>query len=121
MSNKIAFDEFEKAIKSFDLALQAPKTDLNRDATIQRFEFCVELSWKLSRKTLGLLSNAPKTIVRELAQEGMIDSAEKWIDYLDLRNLTSHTYKEELAELVYSKCRPFLDDVKKLYKNLRAY
>lgn len=36
--------ELEKALLSLKKALDAPKDDMSRDATIQRFEFCVELS-----------------------------------------------------------------------------
>ncbi len=118
---KVELEEFAKAINAFELALNAEKTDLHRDATIQRFEFCVELAWKCSKKILGLSSNAPKTIVRELAQEGIITSALAWIEFVDLRNMTSHTYKQELAEEVYKKCRPFLKEAQSLLQKLQSY
>lgn len=120
-SNKVELDEFIKAIAAFEIALNAEKTDLHRDATIQRFEFCVELAWKSSKKILGLASNSPKTIIRELAQEGMITSPTMWIEFVDLRNLTSHTYKKELAEEVYTKCRPFLSEAKLLLSKLQNH
>lgn len=35
-------DSFAKAITRFSEALNAPLTDLTRDAAIQRFEFCFD-------------------------------------------------------------------------------
>ena len=66
-----------KARGSLDLALAAPKTDLNRDASIQRFEFTFELAWKTMRRILkykGILINSPRDTIREAANE---DVAEK--------------------------------------------
>lgn len=112
-------EEFDKAIKAFRIAIEAPKTDLHRDATIQRFEFCVELAWKSAKKIMGSSSSSPKTVVREMAQEGLIESAEKWLEFIDLRNLTVHTYRLALAEEVYQKCKPFLQEVETLYQKLK--
>jgi len=49
--------ELENAITSLQNALAAPKNDITRDATIQRFEFCVELSWKVAKKVMGTASS----------------------------------------------------------------
>ena len=38
--------DLESALERLSEALAAPKTDLNRDASIQRFEFTFELFWK---------------------------------------------------------------------------
>lgn len=40
-------DSFAITITRFSEALNAPATDLTRDAAIQRFEFCFELAWKV--------------------------------------------------------------------------
>ncbi len=44
---KAQFGNFQKAVNRLNDALSYEKTEMNRDATIQRFEFCFELSWKL--------------------------------------------------------------------------
>jgi nucleotidyltransferase substrate binding protein (TIGR01987 family) len=104
----VSLAEFEKAIKALDIALKADKTELNRDATIQRFEFTVELAWKTSKKIMGTSSTAPKQVIREMAQNSLIDDPEKWLLAIDKRNLSSHTYNEDLAEIVYNFARDFL-------------
>ena len=50
----VSIKELERALESLDKALNESKTDITRDASIQRFEFCVELSWKTSKKKNGL-------------------------------------------------------------------
>ncbi len=111
--------ELEKAINSLETALNSPKTDLNRDASIQRFEFCVELSWKTAKKMAGSSSVLPKSVIRELANQGLISNPESWFNYIDARNLSSHTYKEDLAEKVYSVAIEFLPDGKSLVEKLK--
>lgn len=116
----VSLDQFNKAVSALELALQAPKSDLNRDATIQRFEFCVELAWKTAKKALGLSATAPKIVLREMAQQGVISDPQVWFDYLQARNLSSHTYQEELAEQVYQTAQKSLQDFKDLAEKLRS-
>ena len=99
-----------KARGSLDLALAAPKTDLNRDASIQRFEFTFELAWKTMRRILkykGILINSPRDTIREAAKEGFIQDPKKWFLFLENRNLTSHVYNEDVAEKIYSALPEF--------------
>lgn len=112
--------EFQKAIHAFAAALVAPKNDLSRDASIQRFEFCIELSWKLSKKFMGTTAASAKTVIREMAQDDLIEDVEKWLEFVDLRNLTVHTYREALAEEVYDKCKVFLPLVQDLLRRLQG-
>ena len=93
-----------KARESLGLALTAPKTDLNRDASIQRFEFTIELAWKTMRRILkykGILINNPRDTIREAAKEGLVQDPKTWFFFLENRNLTSHIYNEEIAEKIY--------------------
>lgn len=102
---------FEKALKSLSEALKAPKTKMNRDATIQRFEYTFELSWKFLKRYLKLNNNIDvfnlKDIFRDAGKQGLIENVEKWFEYLEARNLTSHTYDENTAEKVYEKAKEF--------------
>jgi nucleotidyltransferase substrate binding protein (TIGR01987 family) len=100
--------EYEKALSQLAAALREPKTDLVRDATIQRFEFCVELAWKTARRALGTASTAPRVVIREMADQKLIADPEPWFDFLDGRNLSSHTYREDIAEKVYGIAQHFL-------------
>lgn len=115
----ISLLEFEKALIALEKALQSPKTDLTRDATIQRFEFCIELAWKTSKKKLGTATTAPRVIIREMSQQGLIASPEKWFSYLEARNLSSHTYREDLAEQVYQVAKEFLPEAQALLSKLK--
>lgn len=73
-----------------------------RDSCIQRFEFCVELSWKVSLKVLRVADRAPGPAVREMASNGLIDDVQIWFDFLEARNKTSHTYDEDVAVSVFA-------------------
>lgn len=75
------------------------------DGTIQRFEFCVELGWKLLKEYLEYEKigefNSPRSTIKECFSIGFIEDAEQWLDMLDDRNLTSHTYDEGIAKEIY--------------------
>lgn len=111
--------EYEKALASLSEALNLPKTSITRDASIQRFEFCIELAWKTSKKILGLSASAPKIVIRDMAQNGLISDPEEWFVFLEARNLSSHTYKEELAEQVYKTAKIFLPKALDLLKKMK--
>lgn len=106
--------ELQKAVRKLKEAIAQPKDEFLRDSTIQRFEFCVELAWKTSKKLMGTGTSAPKDVIREMAQNGYIKDVEMWLRAVDMRNLSSHTYKEELAEKVYSFAVQFLPELENL-------
>ena len=132
MSQKTASSEisvllFEKAMQSLAEALKQPKNTITRDATIQRFEYTFELSWKILKRYFKINNNLDifniKDIFREAGNQGLIENVEKWFEYLEARNLTSHTYDENTAQKVYEKAREFekaalflLNQLKKLIK-----
>lgn len=102
----ISTTELEKALKRLEEALALENNDIIRDSCIQRFEFTIELSWKLMKKVLsseGIQElDSPKAIIRSAAKAQLIDDAESWLHFIDQRNLSSHTYREDLAEQVYA-------------------
>jgi nucleotidyltransferase substrate binding protein (TIGR01987 family) len=116
----ISIDEFSRAVEALKEALEAEKTDLHRDAAIQRFEFCVELAWKCTRKVMGTHASAPKQVVREMAQNNYIDDVELWLKAIDQRNLTAHTYNADLAEEVYAFAKSFLPLAQSLKAKLKV-
>ena len=71
---------------------------------IQRFEFCTELSWKLMKKYLDenlvIEQTSPRSVVKETYKQKLIEDGEIWLDILEDRNLTSHTYDEITANRI---------------------
>lgn len=106
--------EYKKAVTRLEEALLQEKNDFLRDSVIQRFEFCVELAWKTAKRIMGTSTSAPKDVIREMAQSGYIANVELWLQSIDMRNLSSHTYKEDLAEKVYDFAKSFLPEFKQL-------
>ena len=108
--NDLIITPLLKARDALGIALTAPKTDLNRDASIQRFEFTFELAWKTMRRILkykGIEINNPRDTIREVAKEGLIQDPKIWFIFLENRNLTSHVYNEDVAEKIYHSLPEF--------------
>lgn len=118
----LQLDELKKALERLKEALALDKTDIVRDSTIQRFEFTVELSWKALQRFLSLSGISevltPKNVFREGARLGLVDDPEAWIRFVDARNLSSHTYKESLAEEVYARAKELPSYVQQLIQNI---
>lgn len=113
----ISLNNLDKALKSLKKGFKNSPSELERDGLIQRFEFCVELSWKTSKKVLsqnGINVDTPKNVVRELGQLEWIEDPKGWIGYIDLRNEASHIYNEETANKVFAAIEQFIHDAEKL-------
>ena len=67
---------------------------------------------------MGTSSSAPKQVIREMAQNNYIDDPETWLEAIDKRNLTAHTYNESTAEEVYNFAKNFLPEFQSLSKKL---
>jgi len=92
------------------------------DATIQRFEFCFEINWKAIKKALFALEGFDATSPRQTFQKafavGWITDEALWIDMLNARNLTSHTYREELAWDIYHRIQLYYPEFQRLHRLL---
>ncbi len=107
--NKVK-DKLEDLNKAF-LKLQESASrnpdndDIIIDATIQRFEFTYELSWKLMKAYLeyngNLEATSPRKAIKEAFKSKLIDDGEIWLEMLDDRNRTSHTYDENCAKEIF--------------------
>jgi nucleotidyltransferase substrate binding protein (TIGR01987 family) len=110
----------ERAVERLREALAAPATPLNRDAAIQRFEFCFELGWKHLQHTLrfvGIECSSPRACLKAAFRQGWLEE-EPWLSMLTDRNLTSHTYDEALAQQVYGRLRAHLPTLEGLLRNV---
>ena len=116
----MTLEEFKKAVDRLDDAVRQEKNEFLRDSVIQRFEFCIELAWKSSKLAMGVATAAPKDVVREMAQSGYIEDVAIWLAAIDMRNLSSHTYKEDLAEQVYAFACSFVPQLKSLVARLES-
>jgi nucleotidyltransferase substrate binding protein (TIGR01987 family) len=97
--------DFLRGAQQLERAVAQPQSEFMRDATIQRFEFCYELAWKMLKLKLeqeGISVLTPKQALREALQAGLIDDGNVWSEIQRYRNLTSHTYDEKLADEVYA-------------------
>jgi nucleotidyltransferase substrate binding protein (TIGR01987 family) len=118
------FSDLKKAIDKLEQAALLPASEINRDATIKRFEFCFELCWKLMQAILqenGIEAYGPKGSIREAAKLGLIDNPQTWLEFLKARNLTTHTYEEKLAEKVYNKVKKFNKTAEVFIKNAEKF
>ncbi len=99
--------QFKKALARLNEALAAPKSDIVRDSAIQRFEFTIDMAWKLVKTCLeekyGIVCQAPKECFREAYKQKLLAYDEFWLELIDMRNQTSHTYKEEVAQSVFER------------------
>ena len=99
--------QFKKALSRLNEALAAPKSDIVRDSAIQRFEFTIDMAWKLVKTCLeekyGIVCQAPKECFREAYKQKLLAYDEFWLELIDMRNQTSHTYKEEIARSVFER------------------
>jgi len=79
-----------------------------RDSMIQRFEYCVDSSWKCLKTRLETIEKitlpikSPREIFRAACAARLLSEQEvqQALVMVDARNITSHRYKEEEAEIL---------------------
>lgn len=99
-----------------------------RAGVVQNFEMTYEQSWKMMKRWLE--ENVGATYVdgvtrRELfrfaAENRLITDVDRWMEYHDARNQTSHTYNEETAQRVFGEATEFVHDAEQLLKILEKH
>jgi nucleotidyltransferase substrate binding protein (TIGR01987 family) len=98
---KRAFAVLEKAV---ELANTRELTDLEKQGLIQGFEFTFELAWNVMKDYLeeqGIIDIVgSKAAVRNAYKNGIIDDGQIWMDMIESRNISSHSYDEETANKI---------------------
>ena len=106
-----ALNQFRNAIAKLNEFLRTPVTeDRDKAGIIQGFEFCFELCWKCIQKKVVAHNKqvgSPKQAMQAAFELGWIRESDQksWLTMVDDRNLTSHTYKESLADEVLTRIR----------------
>ena len=62
--------------------------------------------------------HSPRTAFREAAVAGLISNPAEWFKFIDIRNLTVHTYDEENLEMVVAAFDNFSKNLSELITNL---
>ena len=97
------YSNFEIALNKLNqFVSQEIKDDLDRAGLIQGFEFTFEQCWKAVQKKAkeeGVDVNSPKQAFSTLLSWGWISPSDEnlWLEMIKDRNLTSHTYREEMS------------------------
>ena len=120
---KQRFENFEKTYKLLKkYSSQSISTELEKAGMIQFFEMAFELAWKVLKDYLeseGYMVKSPRETIKQSFQIGLIDNGHVWIDALSDRNLTAHTYDQELAsKMTHEIISIYLPELEKMYDKL---
>lgn len=103
--------------------------DIVRDSVIQRFEFTYFIALKTLRKYFEGMAFVMEDVqqmtfnqvIRVANQLDLLHfELDKWTEFRQMRNLTSHTYDEEVARKVVAVIPDFCEEVGYLLKQLRS-
>ena len=102
------FDNYGRALQTLrnaaELAAQRPLSELEQQGLIQGFEFTHELAWNLLKDFLeaqgiaGLIGS--RDAIRTAFKNGLLEEGETWMEMIKARNLSSHTYQQDLAQRI---------------------
>jgi nucleotidyltransferase substrate binding protein (TIGR01987 family) len=105
------FQNFQKALqqlsKAVDLSQQRDLSELEKQGLIQAFEFTHELAWNVMRDYFAYQGNTSimgsRDAVREAFQKSLVTDGEGWMEMIQSRNQTSHTYNQAVADEIVGK------------------
>jgi len=109
------------AVERLAAVLALPESDVTRDAAVQRFETGFELAWKAVQEALrvrGLDCRSPRACLKAAWSQGWIHDEAAWLRMLDDRNLTTHTYDEEMSREVFGRLPGHLGTLRALVEAL---
>jgi nucleotidyltransferase substrate binding protein (TIGR01987 family) len=98
-----------------------------RDSLIQRFEYSIDLFWKITKTYLEVVEkitlsiNSPRGILREGVKARLLseDEGSACMDMVEARNKTSHTYHEVMAQEVAYQIPEFYELMQKIAQRIK--
>ena len=90
-----------------DLYSSRPLSNIEKQGLIKFFEFTYELSWNLMRD-YSLYQGyqeirGSRDAIRQAISMDLISDGETWMNMLESRNITAHTYDEKTADDILEK------------------
>ena len=122
---KQRFQNYEKSYKLLErtLLIKTP-SEAEMGGLIQFYEMSFELAWKIMKDYLneqGFVVNSPRQAIKQAFQIGLIEDGHVWINALEDRDLTTHTYEESIALKVITEIREnYFPALKQLYVYLKS-
>jgi len=105
---KYSLNKFKDALAKLNEGIAIAKDELGKDGVLQRFEFTFELFWKCLKVFLeneGIQCSTPKECLKSAFKIGIIKDEEIFLDMLEDRNKTSHTYNKLESEKIFKRVR----------------
>ncbi len=123
---KQRFQNFEKMLGFLEDAMKIEEPDIVQKAgLIQFFEIGFELSWNVMKEYLeskGIIGmRSPRDSIKKAFEVELITDGHAWLEALQDRNLTSHTYNESMAdEVIKEIVTAYYPLLQNLYERLKS-
>jgi len=115
---KKAFEQLTKFIEKGNL------NEFEKQGIIQCFEYTYELAWNTLKDFLedqGYSLIGPRAAITKAFEVGLIEDGHLWLKMLTNRNLSSHTYDEELTNeivgFIYNSAYNLFSEIKNRLDN----
>jgi len=115
---KKAFEQLTKFIEKGNL------NEFEKQGIIQCFEYTYELAWNTLKDFLedqGYSIIGPRAAITKAFEVGLIEDGHLWLKMLTNRNLSSHTYDEELTNeivgFIYNSAYNLFSEIKNRLDN----
>lgn len=128
----LLYRDLGTAILSFQQSLEikfekftAIEQDTILNGQMQKFEYNIELLWKLLKAYFyewrEVRFQYPKEVIKAYFQEEKIDEETFLIlnDALDSRNLLSHVYKEDIFRSIHPKLKSYAGAIATTYASIK--
>lgn len=120
---KQRFENFNKAYALLGkYSSKKNLSELEQAGIIQFFEMTFELAWKVLKDYLeadGYMVKSPRETIKQAFQNELINDGHIWMEALSVRNLTTHTYDENLViKLVNDIVNIYFPELKRMHDKL---
>ena len=119
------FENYKQALsnlsETIDCIQKEGSSKIYTMALVQAFEMTFELGWKTLKDYLeysGIMVNTPRDSIKEAFKMNFINDGQGWIEMMEARNKTVHTYKEEFAK---GLCNDILTNYFNMFNELSIF
>ena len=126
---KQRFANFEKAFIQFKEGIdkyQNTEENLIKEGIIQRFEFTHELAWNVMKDFMiyeGIQDIVgTRSTTRAAFRFELIPDGDEWMNMIESRNLTVHTYQDSILEQEFKKIvNIYFPLIETFYNKMKTY